>query len=598
MTSLHSIYEGKRQFHQSEVDRRNSTIRKLVGGRILSALGFVAAFYGAFNLNFLFYLLPIIAGLFLWLVARYVKETEARDLAKRMVQLNELELKALDFDFLGFDDGERYKDDHHSFSYDLDLFGKGSLFQYLNRTASQTGEQQLSRDLLIGKTKKEEIEERQQAVKELGQHLDLRQQLWATGKETAWKKVEMDSMFQWLNEPDWIRGNTKFLLLRWGLPAITVPITIYTFYLIFARFDFTFLVAFMAAFSIQAGIISMFGGRVTKVMLALTNYRDRLENYSKLFQLFRQTSFHTSLLKKHSTLASDAFGEVKKFAQLVNRLESRMNPIAMGFGNGIFALDLHSVAALEEWRAKNGKALPQWLDSLAEWDALNSLAHFHYTHPNNVFPVFTEQFSIQATQLGHPLIPNTIRVNNDFVLRASPQVMIITGANMAGKSTFLRAVGVNFVLSLAGAPVCATKWEGPIAALRSGMRTTDSLQDHQSYFYAELARLQSIVEELKGGKKMLVLLDEILKGTNSDDKQAGSRELIQQLINLPTLVLLATHDVVLGAMANETPDRISATCFESEIKNDGLHFDYRLKQGVAKTRNATYLMRQMGILPK
>jgi DNA mismatch repair ATPase MutS len=275
-----------------------------------------------------------------------------------------------------------------------------------------------------------------------------------------------------------------------------------------------------------------------------------------------------------------------------------MNPMANSFGNGIFALDLHSVVALEEWRAKNGKSLPQWLESLAEWDALNSFAHFHYTHSNFAFPTFTEKFSLKATNLGHPLIPGRVRVNNDFALPTAPQVMIITGANMAGKSTFLRAVGVNFVLSLAGAPVCASQWEGPIAALRSGMRTTDSLQDHQSYFYAELARLQSIVEELKSGKPMLVLLDEILKGTNSDDKQSGSRELIHQLIQLPALVLLATHDVVLGGMSEEDPNHISATCFESEIKNDGLHFDYRLKPGVAKTRNATFLMRQMGIIPK
>lgn len=597
-SSLRSVYQNKQAFYQAEVNRRERRLRQLVTGRITSALAFIAAFYGGFYYSIFFYTLPVFGALFLFLVQHYGKELEAKNLAVRLCDLNALELRALDFDFTGFDDGEHYRDEHHPFSYDLDLFGKGSLFQYLNRTASLTGEAQLAHDLLQGKTDAGEIYARQQSVKELGTHLDLRQQLWATGKETAWKNADVTAMQQWLQESDWVRGSSKFFWLRWGLPAITVPLLLYTFYKIFAHTDFSFLPVFIVAFSVQLTIVSLFGARVTKIMLALTQYRDRLANYAKLFELFRTQSFQTELLNKHVQLANDACAEVKKFALLVNRLESRMNPMAMSFGNGIFALDLHSVFALEEWRAKNGKHLPQWLESLAEWDALNSLAHVHYTHPEFAFPTFTKEFSLKADSLGHPLIAGNVRVNNDFVLNAAPQVMIITGANMAGKSTFLRAVGVNFVLSLAGAPVCATRWEGPIAKLRSGMRTTDSLQDHQSYFYAELARLQSIVKELQSGTPMLVLLDEILKGTNSDDKQAGSRELILQLFQLPALVLLATHDVVLGGMAQEKPTHIAATCFESEIKNDGLHFDYRLKQGVAKTRNATFLMRQMGILPK
>lgn len=591
MASLSSVYQEKQKFYQGEIDRRSTTLRRLVWGRIAVALIFIAALYGGFSQSLFFYTLPLVALLFLFLVQRYGKETMARNLATRLEQLNALELRALEYDFQEFDPGENFKDEHHPFSYDLDLFGKGSLFQYINRSASQVGEQRLADDLLKGGMDPKKIYQRQEAVRELGPQLDLRQRLWATGKGVIWSKSDLQPLFEWLREPDWVRGNKKFFWMRWVLPVFPISALVYTY------IDFSFLVVFIVLMSLQLAIISIYSGRVSKMMMALTHYRDRLDNYGQLFQLFRQGNFQSDLLKQHGKAAQEAHEEVKRFAKLVNALESRMNPIANAFGNGIFALDLHSVFALEEWRAKSGQALPQWLQSLAEWDALNSLAQFHFTNPGFAFPAFTEQLSLKAVNLGHPLIPPAVRVDNDFSLRTAPQVMVITGANMAGKSTFLRAVGVNYVLSLSGAPVCADRWEGPIVALRSGMRTTDSLQDHQSYFYAELSRLRSIMQELKNGTRTLVLLDEILKGTNSDDKQTGSRELILEFVGLPCLVLLATHDVVLGGMADEKPEQIAATCFESEIRNEGLYFDYRLKPGVAKTRNATYLMRQMGIIP-
>lgn len=589
--NLHAIYAEKLRAHQERLAFLDRRIRQLVWGRIgVAFIILYVGFRGFDNPVYFYLLLPSIA-IFLFLVSTYGRCSQSKMLTERLILFNELEIKALNYDYAGYSSGQQFRDEHHDYSYDLDLFGPGSLFQYLNRCASFLGEQRLASDLLTPGQHIDLIFERQSAIKELGPLLDLREKLWAMGKLAEGKSQTLDNLQHWLAEKNWVTGNLKVTLLRWVFPVITFSSLVLSFY------DFNYVSLFFVLFSVQWTLVSLYSSRVSKTLSLLTHYKKWLENYGELLRAFSLNSFQSSLLKKHQQLAKEANDEVTRFSRHVNTLEARMNPIANAFGNGLFSFDLHSIASLEEWRDKNGHRLNAWFESLAEWDALNSLAHFYFTHPLYAFAQLSEELKLTAKDMGHPLIPHKGRVNNDCSLNVAPQVMIITGANMAGKSTFLRALGVNFVLSQAGAPVCASAWTGPVAGLRSGMRTTDSLQDHQSYFFAELKRLESIVRELREGKRMIVLLDEILKGTNSDDKQAGSRELILQLIQLPSLVFLATHDVVLGAMAQEKPNHVVAACFESEIKAGKLHFDYRLKKGVAQTRNATFLMRQMNIIP-
>jgi DNA mismatch repair ATPase MutS len=274
-----------------------------------------------------------------------------------------------------------------------------------------------------------------------------------------------------------------------------------------------------------------------------------------------------------------------------------MNFFGRVFGNGLFLVDFHNVSNLEKWRVSNVASLPRWLESLGEWDALLSFATLHFNQPTFAFAEISEQLNITATALGHPLIPSSHRVVNDFELGKPAGVLLITGANMAGKSTFLRAIGVNYILAINGSPVCAWHWSGPLVELRTGMRTSDSLQENQSYFFAELNRLQSIIQELRNGKPMIILLDEILKGTNSTDKQTGSRELIKQLMVQKALVVIATHDIALGDMEQQYPDKVFNACFEGNIQDDQLTFNYTLNKGVATKANATFLMRKMGIIP-
>jgi len=259
--------------------------------------------------------------------------------------------------------------------------------------------------------------------------------------------------------------------------------------------------------------------------------------------------------------------------------------------------DLQCVYRLERWKYANAGSLKTWLDVVTKGEVLGSLATFSFNHPAFTYPSIHTALAIDGIAVGHPLIPGDECVPNDVLLDGDQSVLIITGANMAGKSTFLRAIGVNLVLALSGAVVCAKSFHCPIIAMRSGMRTADSLKDHESYFYAELNRLKTIMDELKNDKPLLILLDEILKGTNSTDKQLGSIALVKQLLQHPCLALIATHDLVLGALEKEFPAQLRNFCFEATIENDQLSFDYKLKPGLAQTMNATYLMKKMGIIP-
>jgi DNA mismatch repair ATPase MutS len=259
--------------------------------------------------------------------------------------------------------------------------------------------------------------------------------------------------------------------------------------------------------------------------------------------------------------------------------------------------DLQCVHRLEKWKSENASRLMEWIETVHETEALCSLGTFAFNHPRFVFPTINTDQKLSVVGLGHPLLDENARVVNDTYLDRDRSIMIITGANMAGKSTFLRSLGVNVVLGLAGAPACAKEFDCPLIEIRSGMRTADSLKENQSYFYAELDRLKSIMDELRRGTPLLILLDEILKGTNSTDKQSGSLALVKQLIEYPCLVVIATHDLALGDLQHLYPRRILNYSFEANIENDQLFFDYKLKRGVAQRMNATFLMQKMGIIP-
>ena len=508
-----------------------------------------------------------------------------------MVRLNELEQKALDNDYSDFKSGERFLDSHHPYSYDLDLFGKGSLFQYLNRCGTFIGEEKLAALLLTPLASKEAIYNRQEAVKDVQDKIQFRQDFWAHAtlrKDTA---SEKEKLLEWLTQENIFEGKKGYTILLVLGPLITLSILVVTI------INSSWAPALLLAMGVQWTIASFHSSKIARIQDALGKHKHALEKYAVLLKLLSDQEFESSFLTSLKEEARVASVKVEEFSNLVNALESRMNAIANMFGNSFFLYDLHSVRRLERWRATNAKDLPRWLEAVAEADAICAVGTFSFNNPMYAFPSIDEKLMIKTVALGHPLIAEVERVSNDFSQGDPDTIMIVTGANMAGKSTFLRAVGVNVVLALAGSPVCAKTFSCPIMGLRSGMRTSDSLQEHQSYFYAELHRLQSIMDDLRQGKPLLILLDEILKGTNSTDKQSGSIAIVEQLVKLNALVLLATHDVILGELQARYPGKVFNGCFESQVEGTRLTFDYKMKPGIAQKANATFLMKQMGIIP-
>jgi DNA mismatch repair ATPase MutS len=587
-----SEFYRQRVQHFSQQGRQIEKIIKRYS--IIRILIFLAAgivIYIGISQPYFFWLLPLLILVFSFLVSKQTHHEEERQLTNYLEQLNANEADAFEFKSIDFSDGSRFVDAHHPYSHDLDIFGDGSIYQYLNRCGTQLGEERLASDLKTLPYTEKDLVLRQQAVRELGAMIEFRQQIWGVGRQINDFTFDRSSLFSWLAMEPLVYNKSLFTLLRWVLPAITLII------LGLIYFDGAYFPLLFIMMMVQLSITGYYSKQIGEFQRKLSTGKKVMGNYARIFEKLAHQKVESELMKSHQQMATRAFNKVKQFAEQVNAFEARMNPIAMMFGNGLFLYDFQILNKLEKWREENANELPHWLESLGEWDSLLSLATLHYNYPNYTFAKINNALVLESRDMGHPLIPDKSRVTNNFDLGKPAKVWLITGANMAGKSTFLRSLGANFVLGSIGSPVCASYWVQPLVAMRSGMRTTDSLQEHQSYFYAELHRLQSIMEELRSGKSMIILLDEILKGTNSTDKQAGSRELLQQLKDQHALVVLATHDIALGDLESQYPDQITNTCFEGNIENDQLTFDYTLHKGVALKANATFLMKKMGIIP-
>jgi DNA mismatch repair ATPase MutS len=322
---------------------------------------------------------------------------------------------------------------------------------------------------------------------------------------------------------------------------------------------------------------------------------------NSLLKVFDNETFNSLYLNEMKLEISgtrvSAAVSVKKLGRLIESFDSRLNFIAGFLLNGLFLWDFHCIVRLEKWKSKYMERFPAWLKILGNVDAYTSLGNYAFNNPDFVYPVFSDSNIIFfARDLGHPLINDEMRVNNDFSLDNAGNICIISGANMAGKSTFLRTVAVNFILGMTGCPVCAAELVFTPMKIFTSMRTTDSLSSHESYFYAELKRLKTLKTKIAGDEPVFFILDEILKGTNSTDKSVGSKLFIEKLITHRGTGLIATHDISLGELEKDYPDRIFNMCFEIEIDGEAIKFDYKLNRGVTQKMNAALLMRQMGIL--
>lgn len=588
---LQDFYEKRKIQFTSSLTVINKKINVVSNIRLSVALIFLLLVYFGFSNYSLFYTLPFFIVGFILLVRNHAALFEKKVRLESLVKIQMDEVQALNADFSHFYNGGEFINTHHPYTHDLDIFGEGSLFQNINRISTRGGKKLLAERLSSNLNNQEEIINHQQAIQELSTRNDFRHEIQALGMQIDEQPDDQRQLEQWLDQTSFIYGKIFFKVILTLFPLITLSLVITAFF-IPGITGFAILAA-----GLQWAFLGFYLKKVNAFHQYISRKKNTLEKYAQILFYLRKEKFSSPLMLSLGGMALEADQKVKQLASLVSAFDARMNSMTNLVVNSLLLYDLQCVYRLEKWKVENASHLLGWINTIRETEVLCSLGTFSFNHADFAFPAINNQQQLSARGMGHPLLAAEERVGNDIQLDLKRSVMIITGANMAGKSTFLRSLGVNVVLALCGAPVCAKEFDCPLIEMRSGMRTADSLKDHQSYFYAELDRLQSIMEELRSGKCLLILLDEILKGTNSTDKQAGSIALVKQLVDHPCLVLIATHDLALGDLEKIYSGRIVNYCFEATLENDQLSFDYTLKRGLAQKMNATFLMRKMGIIP-
>ena len=505
------------------------------------------------------------------------------------------ELQALSGDYSSFEDGKEYVNPEHPYSFDLDIFGRRSLFQSINRTCTFFGKNRLAKWLQNHLHEKTSIEKRQEMVREISEHTLFREQFRVAGLVHHGQSSDGEKIQAWSQSPaqylhaGWVKA------FIWGVPVINslLLITSLAGWTSFSWLGLSFGIFLVLSF----GIIK----RATYIQETYGKQLKSLNGYARLIALAKAENWKSAgmqeLMERFNLNGQSPIQALQQLSKELDRLDLRNNQFLYVLLEGSIFFQLQEIVRIERWKARYGQHISKWLETVGELDALCSLGTFAYNHPQYTYPELTEKpFCFLATQMGHPLMPASQCVKNDATIPSRPFFLIITGANMAGKSTYLRTIGVNYLLACIGAPVCCERLKLYPNQLITSLRTSDSLSDNESYFFAELKRLKLIIVLLNQGQQLFIILDEILKGTNSMDKQKGSFDLIRQFMQLKANGIIATHDLLLGSLIKQFPEEIRNYCFEADIKENELTFSYKLREGVAQNMNACFLMKKMGII--
>ncbi|UZO81564.1 DNA mismatch repair protein MutS [Aquimarina sp. ERC-38] len=528
-----------------------------------------------------------IAG-FLFLITRHNQINYQKKKTSALVKINERELNVLDGNVDQLPSGEEYVDPIHAYSHDIDLFGKCSFFQYLNRTNTPESKDILA--FLLSENKTDHIAIKQEAIKELSEKKEWRQDYSATASLLK-AEIKVQTVLTWLQNyrsflPGWIG---KFTL------AFSIASLLVITACILELISMSFLTIW---FFIGLGNTGIYLKKITVVYNHAGKAKELFNQYYQLVESIEQTTFKSELLKEKQTQLLNktvkASQTLKRFFKILDALDQRNNMIYGIFGNAFLLWDIKQVSHIEKWIALHKNDVEIWFECVNFIDAYNSLGNFAFNHPTFVFPKITNNSEvINAQDLGHPLLSPVKRVDNNIIIK-NKEFFIITGANMAGKSTFLRTVALQIVMSNVGLPVCATSCTYSPTKLITSMRTSDSLSDDSSYFFSELTQLKHIVDVLEKDN-YFIILDEILKGTNSKDKAEGSKKFVEKLVRTQATGIIATHDLSLCKIAEEIPV-VKNKYFDAQIINDELYFDYKFKEGICQNMNASFLLSKMGIV--
>ena len=588
------IYQSLLSKYSDKARSLNLQLRWFSFIRLLVFIGFIFLGYKSIQTGESYFILSTIISLsgFLIFIRLYDKLQSQAVFFTELVTLNRNEINFLNGLPSVYPDGTEFIDPHHPYSYDLDLFGEGGLFGYLNRTSTSFGKNALANSLL--RPDKNAIRQRQQAIKELSHHLEFRQHLQAHGSLLDTKEKEMRQLKTWLDAKPAFTNKLLYLFLML-FPLATLGSLIYYF---ISEEEF-FLDTFYYLFIVNLVIAAAFAKKISAHLSVSTSVTKILQQFAGQLKQIEKQAFQSPLLQQLQsglkTGSVPASQSIAKLASLFNYLETVINLVVSLLLNGIFLFHVHILFALEKWKKQNGQLIIPWLELLGEMESLNSFANLAFNNQTFCLPQVSETETLVAVNMGHPLIRREKRINNS-VSFDEHRFVILTGSNMSGKSTFLRTIGINMILARAGSFVCAGQFIFYPYEVSVSMRISDSLQDSESFFYAELKRLHQIIMKLEAGEKTFILLDEILRGTNSNDKHNGTVGLIRKLVAAKACGIIATHDLTVSKLAEEANGYISNKCFESEIINDELVFDYKLKDGVCTKLSASFLMKKMGVI--
>ncbi len=589
MRNLQEFYTTKVKGFEKEIDALNQQLFlfSLLRLFVFLVTG-VAVYFASVNAKYVIGVLLLGIPLFLFLVSKYSDLKYQKSKKVELKNINSVELQVLKRDYSSLSSGKEFADDLHYFSQDIDLFGEGSFYQVSNRTQLKEGAQ------LLADTYKENaingINQKQAAIAEIGEKVDWRQDFSAMAALT-----KTETSVQFISK--WLNNYTPFVPKSMNyIPIVFSVLSIGIFGLYF--FDFipeSFLITWWVLGII---IVGLFSKKVMQLGQETTKLKSTFDQYNQLLAIIEKTDFSSDLLKEqqeHILSQGEANSKVlKKFAKLLGNLDRNNNLIYLIIANGFFLRSLTDCLAIENWIQKHGKDVETWFHTIAFFDAYGSLGNYAFNHPGFTYPKLTDtNVVLKSENAGHPLLNQSKSILNDISIEKG-QFFIITGANMAGKSTFLRTVSLQIMMANVGLPVCARSASYSPIKLITSMRTTDSLTDDESYFFSELKRLRFIVDEIQQDRYFIVL-DEILKGTNSTDKALGSRKFLERLVASKSTGIIATHDLSLCEVAKENTT-VKNYYFDAEIVDNELHFDYTFKTGICQNMNASFLLKKMGIV--
>ena len=591
MAAIADEYRRRRDARRAEAERAESRAAGISLGRVVAFALVVVSIWLAASHRAPAVVIAVPSVAFLLLLFFHDRAFRARERARRAMRYWDAGLARIEERWTGEGpDGEPFSDEHHPYARDLDLFGRGSLFQLVCTARTRAGEARLAQ-WLLHPASADEVRARQAAVAELRDKLDLREAMALAGEDVraevdparlaTWGAAapSLTSTAQWLGVGALSLASAVviggWMALRWGLTPVGI--------LLLA------VAVVMRAFRDRVGRVHAHVDRPGRDLLVLALVVQRFE---------RETFVSPRLQALAAGLASAGEPASRRIAQL-----SRLVDLANAQRNQFFAplgwallWPVHFAFAVERWRARSGKDVARWLEVLGELEALAALGGYACEHPDDPFPqILDGEPRLDGVALGHPLLPRDKCVRNDLTLGGDTRVLLVSGSNMSGKSTMLRTVGINVVLALAGAPVRAEKLALTPLQVGATLRIQDSLAEGASRFYAEITRLKLLVDLSRATPPLLFLLDEVLAGTNSHDRRIGAEAVVRGLVERGALGLLTTHDLALAEMAATLAGRARNVHFEDRIVDGKLEFDYRMREGVVQHSNAIALMRAVGL---